>query len=531
MKKFLFIVSLFILQVLSVKSQTSFQKTYCVKNTAFSNTNAIQQTADGGFVLAGTDSSAATQDRDFYLVKTDAAGDTLWSKTYGTTGVDYGQCVIQSNDGGYFVVGTTLSSDWNVFLIKTDGRGDTLWTKIIGGSGDDEANSIQQTTDGGFIICGYTNSFGAGNYDYFLIKVNINGNILWSKAYGTPSDELGYFVQQTKDKGFIVSGAANNAGNSTIDAYAFKTDSSGVMQWSKYYGTLSTDWGYMMRQTFDGGYILAGYLGAGTTTDAFLIRTNNTGDTLWTKTYGGPGYEQALCVTETKDSSYVLSGSVYSNSMGGSDAMLLKTDNKGNLSYCHGFGGTKDDWAPSLVQTPDKGFALGAYSNSLSGGPYNYYLVKTDSSGNSNGGCNQINISLPTTQRAFVAASVVTTVTSFTFAPVVSVTNVDSGVVENSPCISLGNNAQQAQKIIVSLNVYPNPGSGIFNLAAENISSAQVKVSMSNMLGEIVYAKTFQNRTGKINEQINLSVLPIGTYFVSMQSANEARVVKLIISK
>ncbi len=515
------------MQIGFLKSQT-FQKIYNVNSVSFSNVLAIQQTADGGFILAGTDSTSSGQDRDVYLVKTTANGDTIWSKIYGTAGFEYGQYAIQSNDGGYLVVGTSLGADWNVLLIKTNTNGDTLWTRILGGPGDDEANSVEQTMDGGFIIGGYTNSYGAGNYDYFLIKIDANGLILWSNAYGTVADELGYFVQETKDKGFIISGAAY-ASNLTIDGYVIKTDSLGVVQWSNYYGTLLTDWGYMMRETFDGGYIFTGYIEAATTTDIFLIKTNNLGDTLWTRTYGGPSYEQGLSVMQTQDTGYAISGSVYSGGMGGSDAMLLKTDSLGNLSFCHGFGGTGDDWSPSLVQTPDKGFALGAYSNSLSGGPYNCYLVKTDSIGNSTGGCNEIVISIPTMQRPLAKTPVVTTVTSFTFVPVSASINLDSGVVESSACISLS--VAQLTKINNSISVYPNPSAGVFNLVAENISSPQVKINVSNILGETVYAKTLQNQTGKVNEQINLSVLPAGTYFITLQSANEIRTVKICITQ
>jgi len=230
----------------------------------------MQQTSDGGYILAGTDSVTSAQNRDIYLVKIDLNGDTMWAKSYGTTGFEYGQYAVQTSDGGYIVVGTTESTSWNIYVVKTDMNGDTLWTRIYGDNGDDEANSVEQTPDGGYMVCGYTNSYGAGNYDYLMMKLDANGDMLWSKAYGTLADELGYFAQSTFDKGYIISGAAF-APNSTIDAYVIKTDSFGTVQWSNYYGTLLTDWGYMMRPTKDSGYILTGYVEAGQTNDFLLI--------------------------------------------------------------------------------------------------------------------------------------------------------------------------------------------------------------------------------------------------------------------
>jgi len=528
MKKMLSLYALFSLIVFSLHAQNSFQRIITVGFSSFSNANSIQQTSDGGYILAGTDSSSAAQNRDVFLVKTDANGDTLWARSYGTNGFEYGQYVIQCGDGGYLAVGTSESTNWNVYLIKTDANGDSLWTRLLGAGGDDEANSVQETSDGNFIIAGYTNSYGAGNYDYFLAKIDNNGNILWSNAYGTLQDELGYFVQETTDKGFIFSGAAA-ALNSTIDAYVIKTDSVGAVQWSNYYGTLSTDWGYMMRQTNDSGYVLTGYVGAGAATDILLIKTDKLGDTAWTRTYGDASYEGGLCVTQTPDSGYVISGSVYSGSMGGSDAMLLTTDAEGNFLYCHGFGGTGDDWAPAFVQTSDQGFALGAYTSSLTGGPRQFYLVKTDSAGNADGLCNQVNISLITTPRAFAVAAVTTVVTPFVFTLISDTTNVDSSVLAYSPCISLGNGTHSEASF--HFTVYPNPSSGIFNLRAENSSSPWISVEITNVLGQPVYSQKWFNPNGKINKEVDLNGFAPGTYFIQLRSADGTTTSRVILDR
>lgn len=527
MKKYLLLPCL-LLTTSFIFAQTPFQRIFRINGASFCITSSIQHTSDGGYILAGTDSSSATQDRDIFLVKTNANGDTMWAKSYGTIGYDYGMYAIQSSDGGYIAVGTTQGADYNVYLVKTDANGDTLWTRNLGGSGDDEANSVMETSDGNYMVCGYTNSYGAGNYDYFLAKIDFSGNMIWSNAYGTLSDELGFFVQETSDNGYIISGAAA-ATNASIDAYCVKTDAAGTIQWANYYGTLLTDWGYMMREVMGGGYVLTGYVTAGAATDVFLIRTNAQGDTLWTRTYGGIDYEQGFCVMQTADSGYAISGSVYSTSMGGSDAMILKTDSFGNLLWSHSFGGSGDDWAPSFVIAADKGYVLGAYTNSLTGGLHDFYLVKTDSAGNSLGNCNQYNNTLQTTPRQFATTPIASTATSFNFGQVFILTNLDSGVTQYSPCISLG--AASIVSPAHAITIYPNPGNGVFDLQVENISSSKLSLRVINTMGQSVYSVELNNTTGTVKGQLDLRHLPAGTYSVIVQSNEKLFTQRIIINK
>jgi len=517
---------LVLLQVSFLNAQGDFQKIYRPNNSSFANVMSVQQTSDGGYCLAGIDSVSAITDRDFYLVKTDTNGDTIWSRSYGTSNYDYCQYVIQTNDGGYMMAGTSSGADWNIYLVRAGANGDTLWTRSYGGPFDDEANSVEQLPNGTFMVAGYTNGFGAGNYDYLLMNLDVNGDILWAKAYGTLADELGYFVQRTNDKGYIVSGAAA-APNATIDAYCIKTDSTGAVQWSNYYGTLFTDWGYMMRQTMDSGYILTGYVEAGATTDAFLIKTDGAGDTVWTKAYGGTGFEVGLCVQQVADSGYVMSGQVFSGSFGASDALLLKVDANGNVVFMNCFGGTGDETAPAFVQTTDGGYALGAYTNSLAGTAYNCFFIKTDSAGNTDNNCNQNALALLTSQRAFAVSAAATQVNPISFTRQYFTTLVDSGALQISPCVTMGITNKDLSS---SLLVYPNPGRGVFNLEAGNISGPFVGITLSNVLGEILQTKNIQNQTGYLNERFDLSTFAPGTYFIRVQAGESSLSARMVIT-
>jgi len=162
------------------------------------------------------------------------------------------------------------------------------FAKTYGGTNYDKAYSVKQTYDGGYIVAGYTASFGAGGFDIFLIKTDASGNVQWAKTYGGTSDDVAFSVQQTSDGGYIVAGAAASFGVG-VDIFLIKTDANGNVQWAKTYGGTSTDLAESVRQTSDGGYIVAGHtysFGAGGR-DIFLIKTDANGNIIWAKTYGG----------------------------------------------------------------------------------------------------------------------------------------------------------------------------------------------------------------------------------------------------
>ncbi|RKY75118.1 hypothetical protein DRQ12_12425, partial [candidate division KSB1 bacterium] len=186
------------------------------------------QTSDGGYAAAGTSDGG-----DAYLLTTDANGDTLWSRNYnsGRTAAmgenyDEGHCVQQTSDGGYIIVGSAWSWGSYVYLLKIDANGDTLWTHTYGGESIDVGWSVQQTLDGGYIIAGGCS--GAGWSDVYLLKTDANGNVLWSRTYGGRDWDLAYFVQQTSDGGYIIAGMTCSFGAGGYDVYLIKTDANGL---------------------------------------------------------------------------------------------------------------------------------------------------------------------------------------------------------------------------------------------------------------------------------------------------------------
>jgi hypothetical protein len=294
--------------------------------------------------------------------------DTLWTKTYGGSSNDQGQSVQQTTDGGYIIAGSTWSygNGWSdIWLIKTDSNGDTTWTKTFGGSMVDEGRSVQQTTDGGYIITGSTASFGNGERDVWLIKTDSNGDTTWTKTFGGSSDDEGHSVQQTTDGGYIITGYTESG---LSDVWLIKTDSNGDTTWTKTFGGSSDDWGHSVQQTTDGGYVITGYKGSSNGPDIWLIKTDSEGSEEWNQTFGGSNSDRGYSVQQTTDGGYIITGSTSSFGNGDYDVWLIKTDSQGNEQWNQTFGGSNSDRGYSVQQTTDGGYIITGSTSSFGNG-------------------------------------------------------------------------------------------------------------------------------------------------------------------
>jgi hypothetical protein len=252
--------------------------------TSDDGVRSVEQTADGGFVMTGCTESFGAGQGDVYLVRTNARGDTMWTRTFGGTSRDEGFSVRQTTDKGFVIAGLTESfgaGGDDVYLIKTNARGDTLWTRTFGGNDDDFGYSVQQTADGGYIIAGLNESFGAGGEDVYLIRTTAGGDTLWTGTYGGTNTDEAHSVQQTSDGGFIVAGSTHSFGAGDFDAYLVRADATGKILWTRTYGGTGDDGAWSVAQAADEGFFVAGYRSSATgDRDVLLVRTDSAGNVL-----------------------------------------------------------------------------------------------------------------------------------------------------------------------------------------------------------------------------------------------------------
>jgi len=332
---------------------------------------SIQQTTDGGYIVAGYTSSFGAGWEDVYVLKLNSDGSLAWQKTYGGSNYDRAYSIQQTTDGGYIVAGYTWSfgsGGCDVYILKLNSNGTLVWQKTFGGGLDDFAYSIQQTTDGGYIVAGSTNSFGAGGYDVYVLKLNSDGSLAWQKTFGGGLDDFAYSIQQTADGGYIVAGKMSGYG------CVLKLDSDGSLVWQKTFGGGAA---YSIQQTTDGGYIAAGYMSG----DVDVLKLNSDGSLAWQKTFGGNGNDEAYSIQQTTDGGYIVAGYTWSFGAGWEDVYVLKLNSDGSLAWEKTFGGNGDDVAYSIQQTANGGYVVAGYTWSFGAAYGDVYILKLDSNG------------------------------------------------------------------------------------------------------------------------------------------------------
>ena len=321
----------------------------CLGGSDFDFAQSIVQTSDDGFIVAGWsasddgDVSGNHGAYDYWIVKLDSGGNIVWQKPFGGTGWDLGTSVQQTTDGGYIVAGSSHSHDGDVtdhrgrydyWILKLDSAGNLLWQKSIGGTRDDYANSVQQTTDGGFIVAGQSDSYDGdvtgnhGNSDFWIVKLNSEGNLIWQKSYGGSNDEDAYSIQQATDGGFIVAGwTASTDGDVSgyhgglNDYWVIRLDTNGNLIWQKTLGGSGDDIARSVRETKDGGFIVAGWSNSkdGDVSqnngydDYWIVKLDRLGNLIWQKSLGGTLTDQGYCIENTNDNGFIVAGEASSD--------------------------------------------------------------------------------------------------------------------------------------------------------------------------------------------------------------------------
>jgi predicted secreted protein len=355
---------------------------------------SVVQTTDKRFALAGETSSYGAGGQDMWLVRTDSNGQQQWTKTFGGSANDGANSMIQTTDGGFVLVGWTNSygaGGEDCWLVKTSANGEHEWNKTFGGIADDGARSIIQTADAGFVLAGWTSSYGAGLSDFWLVKTSANGEHEWNKTFGGTAHDGASSMIQTVDGGFAILGGSFSFGPGGNDFWLIKTDPNGQHEWNKTYGGPADDIhsGGALIQTTDGGFALAGPTSSyGLEGGAFglnfwLIKTDGNGQQQWNNTYGGTEDDWPWSVAQTADEGFALAGSTESYGAGDADMWLVRTDVNGQAEWNKTFGGTDGDGINSMIQTADGSFALAGLTKSFGAGGFDMWLIRTEEAGDS----------------------------------------------------------------------------------------------------------------------------------------------------
>ncbi len=311
---------------------------------------SAQITSDGGYIVVGETNSYGVGVRDCFILKYDSAGTLTWARSIGTVYDDLANSVQQTSDGGYIVVGMTVTptTGSEVLVMKLTSSGVLTWAASAGGAPfPDEANSVYETSDGGFIVAGKTFSYGEGLYDVYLLKYNDLGSLLWSSTVGASQSETAQQIRETSDGGFILVGSTMSFGAGNEDVLLQKYDAAATLMWTKTTGGSGNDSGHAVHETSDGGFILTGKTasyGAGNE-DVFLVKYDSSGGLIWARTAGGSNDDYAYAVQETSDNGYVLVGRTDSYGVANGDIFMIKTDSDGLVSDCAGI----QDCSPALA--------------------------------------------------------------------------------------------------------------------------------------------------------------------------------------
>jgi hypothetical protein len=269
---------------------------------------------DGGFAIAGSVCDTFYYKTEAALFRISEEGDSLSVETYGIGPQAEARCLLETGDGGFLLAGSTCESDpivFDVFLVRTDETGEALWTRTYGGSGDEECLSMALSDDGGCLLVGWTDSFGSGKRDVYLLRVGPDGDTLWTATWGGEESEIAYDVKRTQDGGFIVTGSTYSFGEGVQNAFLWRLDGRGETLWRETYGSWGYEAGYAVIQTEDGGYAVTGsaFDPFGDFENAYLLRADGMGDSLWAGIYGSEYSDQVgNDLIELTDGSFVVTG-------------------------------------------------------------------------------------------------------------------------------------------------------------------------------------------------------------------------------
>ncbi len=517
-------------------AQVKFQKTYKIFGESGGGLTVSSNDGLGYFFGISTIDATITQ-YDFCLVKTNLYGDTLWTKIYGGGGDNGFSKLYENTNGNLTMIGNCYgfgSGNSDIYIAKTNSFGDTLWTKAIGNSYYNIPPNSLKLSDGNFMILALTDSIGVGLNDCGLIKIDSSGNILWNKFYdgGAGGGSL-IGIVQLSDGGFILSGSTSSYGAGNYDTYVIRTDSLGNIVWAKTYGGPLDESGTSIAKCIDGVVIASGTndFGQGGA-DIYVVKLDFNGNIMWAKTYGTTIDEAATRIKQTSDNGFVIGG-LYGVITGDRGEMIMKIDSLGNFQWAKSYGSsTCNDDLSNVNLTNDGGFIISGSSCSFGGFIYNAYIIKTDSLGNS--GCSCCEQSRTFIEMDITSLLTVTNPTPFVYTDASIVAKntqtviYNAGLITNTLCFTT--DVEETARLENDVKIYPNPNTGNFNFEYKLKMNEKGTLNIMDITGKLV--ANYALESSKSNLQINANNLNNGVYLYQIIiNGNIVNADKLVIIK
>ena len=573
MKKNILILLLSFFTAYSVFAQNSFEKLFSKQSTDVFR--CIQEvTSGGGYIAAGYTADSTANDTDAYVVRMNTIGDTIWTYTYNgpLSKKDLFYKIIRTFDGGFIACGYTNSetgtSD-DILYVRLNSSGQKLWSKTFGGSGKERGQDIIETSDG-FTIVGYSTTPPAQYYDAIVIHTSPNGNVLWSKVVGNSNYDDANTIKKLTDGGYILGGQSTN-GNKGLDQYLIRLNSSGDTLWTKRFGTLGND-NIESLVLLSDGFVVAGNTSTPLTgDDGNLAKTDLNGSLIWSKTFGGSDQDDFHRVEKTADGGFIVSGTTSSYGSLNPNMWLVKTNSSGDSTWARTFGGDNHDHGYSAVQTIDGGYIIAGHTGSFGFNNEDGYVVKIGPDGTGtnklsyitayslnsptcSGASTQVSVTIrnfgneavsniPVTVEitgsitqtlfaTFTGPLAAQDLTTISFTPLINTitggnytfkcfTGISNDVyplrnsftkaVTLSACTGIEDLQTQ-----LGYSIYPNPSNGIFVIDF-NESYSKTKVELINVTGAVVQNFSINN-TSDLRKSIDLSALSKGLYLLKVST-------------
>jgi hypothetical protein len=488
--KYIYIIALCFFQLFQVVAQDTVAHVYTYGGIKNEGCSQIRATNDGGYIMIGYTTSFGVGDNNMYAIKIDSLCKPQWSITIGGNRTQVGYGLTPTSDKGYAFVGFTDSygnGGYDAYLVKVDSNGNVQWQKTYGGSDWDFAYSVKQTSDGGYVLCGQTYSYGSGNGDVYVVRTDKNGDTLWTRAIGGQGYDVGNSLQIQNDSLYIIVGSTTSYGMADTNVYFIELNSSGNLLASKTYGTHYNSVAYSITPTIDKGYMITGSMDSiiKGVQNELCLKTDSAGNCKWwSQITNGPWPDIGKDIVQASDTTYLSVGSSDGGGYGSSSMHVMQHEPDGTYMAGPSMGGNKAQFGSSVAIGKNGNVVCAGTTSSYGQGDFDVYLIRFTNDS--------------------ILQNYTLVITSYADTPVVA------SVINPQP-------------FTPGIKVFPNPATTSATILLQGQSEENYYLSLCNEIGQEVISKASFTHT--VHDQsivhIETSGLSAGIYFYTIYSASE----------